>query len=174
MGTFGLLFVYLRFFALMVAPAVVALYGIARTVSFKKRNGAVVHKTRHWDWLSLILATLGLFLFGAFALATESWGDFFFWVAVYFVTHAAYIEKALESWSQGIYAKGVVFPQYSCSWDSIEGIFLIPKALRFVHCEKGAFDYQLSEIDRSRLLPRIEQLAGLRAKVHPIDGHATA
>jgi hypothetical protein len=153
-------FVIVKILGILLAPALIAGYGIGRTLIIKSKNGNTIHKSKCTNnFASYIMIIISLMIFIPFMIGVNSLVMVLIVMIIYLILFIGYFESIIEDVNCGLYEKGIIFKGYSCFWNEIETIFKIPNALRFVHINKGAFDYNIQDLDKDKIISKIENLS---------------
>lgn len=136
-------FIYLKYASMLLAPAILSVFEIIRILKIKKRNGNVIYKSRSINYLTIIMSSIYILFFLFLSTGISSFKSLIYYILVFWVVTGAYIEASLTSFLRGIYNNVIIFPGYTCEWEDIENVIYINSTIRFIHKEKGAFDFNI-------------------------------
>lgn len=132
-----------RIIIMIIAPALLSLFEIIRILTIKKRNGNVIYKSRDIKKGPIIMiSTMGLF-FLTMVFQAQHLKDLIFYLILFWIAIGGYIESTLSGFLRGIYVNAIISPGYNCDWSDIESVLFINNNIRFIHKEKGAFDFYI-------------------------------
>jgi len=151
-------FIYLKYASMFLAPAILSVFEIIRILRIKTRNGNVIYKSRSINYPTIIISSIYILFFLFIGIGISNLKNLLFYILVFWVVTGGYIEVSLTSFLCGIYNNVIIFPGYICEWEDIENVFYINSTIRFIHKEKGAFDFDIhvDDYEKVKMLVKIQ------------------
>jgi len=150
-------FVSIRILVMIIAPAIISLFEILRIMFIKKKNGNVIYKQGEIEKQLIIVITIITIIFISMALLTHNMNSLLIYLLLYWIGTIGYFEVVLTNLFKGIYDNVIVYSGYTCDWEDIEKVIFLENKIRFIHKEKGAFDFDILENNYSKVKDIIQK-----------------